>query len=189
MIAGLLFNGAVASVQLIVVSFLLSRFIRDVVGRALLAIALVIAAAAYVAFAVGAGQGSLCGRRAGGGWRLRCHGLARGAPLAYVARRRLGVASPLGRGAPLLWAGKLVRSHELHDPVHQFRFAGGRLHRHHLWVRSTRRRQSSPPRNCSLALPQAPQQTAVGLYAYFREPTFHAVSILDDGCGRRLGAA
>jgi hypothetical protein len=59
MIAGLLFNGAVASVQLIVVSFLLSRFIRDVVGRALLAIALVIAAAAYVAFAVGAGQGSL----------------------------------------------------------------------------------------------------------------------------------
>jgi len=58
MIAGLLFNGAVASLQLIVVSFLLSRFIRDVVGRALLAIALVIAAAAYVAFAVGAGEGA-----------------------------------------------------------------------------------------------------------------------------------
>jgi hypothetical protein len=59
MIAGLLLNGAVASVQLIVVSFLLSRFIRDIVGRALLAIALVIAAVAYVAFAIGAGESAL----------------------------------------------------------------------------------------------------------------------------------
>lgn len=59
MIAGLLLNGAVASVQLIVVSFLLSRFMRDIVGRALLAIALVIAAVAYVAFAIGAGESAL----------------------------------------------------------------------------------------------------------------------------------
>jgi len=59
MIAGLLFNGAVASLQLIIISFLLSRFIRDVVGRALLAIALIIAALAYVAFAIGAGEGAL----------------------------------------------------------------------------------------------------------------------------------
>lgn len=59
MIAGLLLNGAVASVQLIVVSFLLSRFLRDIVGRALLAIALVIAAVAYVAFAIGAGESAL----------------------------------------------------------------------------------------------------------------------------------
>jgi hypothetical protein len=53
---GLLVNGAVASLQLIVVSFLLSRFIRDIVGRSLLAIVLIIAALAYVAFAVRAGE-------------------------------------------------------------------------------------------------------------------------------------
>ena len=56
MIAGLLLNGTVASVQLIVVSFLLSRFTRDVVGRSLLAIVLIIAALAYVAFAIRAGE-------------------------------------------------------------------------------------------------------------------------------------
>jgi hypothetical protein len=56
MIAGLLLNGAVASLQLIIVSFLLSRFIRDIVGRSLLAIALIIAALAYVAFAIGEGE-------------------------------------------------------------------------------------------------------------------------------------
>jgi hypothetical protein len=55
-IIGLLINGAVASLQLMVVSFLLSRFIRDIVGRSLLAIVLIIAAMAYVAFAVRAGE-------------------------------------------------------------------------------------------------------------------------------------
>ena len=59
MIAGLLFNGAVASLQLIIISFLLSRFTRDILGRSLLAIALIIAALAYVAFAIGAGQSTL----------------------------------------------------------------------------------------------------------------------------------
>ncbi len=59
MIAGLLLNGAVASLQLIIVSFLLSRFTRDIVGRSLLAIALIIAAMAYVAFAIGAGESAL----------------------------------------------------------------------------------------------------------------------------------
>ncbi len=59
MIVGLLLNGAVASLQLIIVSFLLSRFIRDIVGRALLAIALIIAAVAYVAFAIGEGESAL----------------------------------------------------------------------------------------------------------------------------------
>jgi hypothetical protein len=55
-IVGLLVNGAVASLQLILVSFLLSRFVRDIVGRSLLAIALIIAAVAYGAFAVRAGE-------------------------------------------------------------------------------------------------------------------------------------
>ena len=59
MIVGLLINGAVASLQLIIVSFLLSRFIRDIVGRSLLAIALIIAALAYVAFAIGEGESAL----------------------------------------------------------------------------------------------------------------------------------
>jgi hypothetical protein len=55
-IVGLLLNGTFASVQLIVVSFLLSRFTRNIVGRALLAIVLIIAALAYVAFAARAGE-------------------------------------------------------------------------------------------------------------------------------------
>ena len=50
--------GAVASLQLIVASFLLSRFTKDVVGRSLLAIVLIIAALAYVAFALRAGEGA-----------------------------------------------------------------------------------------------------------------------------------
>jgi hypothetical protein len=57
-IVGLLSNGTVAAVPLIVVSFLLSRFTRDIVGRALLAIVLIIAALAYVAFAIRAGEGA-----------------------------------------------------------------------------------------------------------------------------------
>ena len=58
MIVGLLLNGTVAAVQLIIISFLLSRFTRDIVGRSLLAIVLIIAALAYVAFAVRAGEGA-----------------------------------------------------------------------------------------------------------------------------------
>lgn len=50
MILGLLLNGTVLATVLIVVSFLLSRFTRDIVGRALLAIVLIIAALVYIVF-------------------------------------------------------------------------------------------------------------------------------------------
>ena len=45
-------EGAILAVPLIVAAFLLSRFTRDVYGRALLAIFLFVAAGAYVGFAI-----------------------------------------------------------------------------------------------------------------------------------------
>jgi hypothetical protein len=58
MIVGLLLDGTVLAVMLIVVSFLLSRFTRGIVGRSLLAIVLIIAALVYVVSAVRADEGA-----------------------------------------------------------------------------------------------------------------------------------
>jgi hypothetical protein len=49
---GLLVEGAILAVPLIVIAFLLSRFTRDIVGRSLLAIVLFAAAGAYFGFAL-----------------------------------------------------------------------------------------------------------------------------------------
>src|SRR5215212_4055275 len=52
MIVDLLREGAVGGVVLAVIAFLLSRFVRDVVGRSVLAIFLIMAAGAYFGFAI-----------------------------------------------------------------------------------------------------------------------------------------
>jgi hypothetical protein len=49
--------GAIGGAVLAVVAFLLSRFTRDIVGRALLVIILFAAAGAYFGFAIGGGAG------------------------------------------------------------------------------------------------------------------------------------
>jgi hypothetical protein len=55
----LLIEGAIGGAQLSVVAFLLSRFVRDVAGRALLAAVLIVAAVIYVYFAARAGAGAV----------------------------------------------------------------------------------------------------------------------------------
>ena len=52
MFVGLLVEGAILTVPLIVVAFLLSRFTRDIFGRSLLALFLFAAAGAYFGFAL-----------------------------------------------------------------------------------------------------------------------------------------
>ena len=52
MFVGLLIEGAILAVPLIVVAFLLSRFTRDIFGRSLLALFLFAAAGAYFGFAL-----------------------------------------------------------------------------------------------------------------------------------------
>ena len=52
MFVGLLVEGAILAVPLIVVAFLLSRFTRDIFGRSLLALFLFAAAGAYFGFAL-----------------------------------------------------------------------------------------------------------------------------------------
>jgi len=59
MIFGLLIEGAVGGVVSIVIAFLLSRFTRDIIGRALLVIFLFIAAGAYFGFAIAADAGPI----------------------------------------------------------------------------------------------------------------------------------
>jgi hypothetical protein len=59
LIVGLLVEGAVGAVVLIVIAFLLFRFTRDIVGRSLLVIFLVTAAGAYFGFAIAAGAGPI----------------------------------------------------------------------------------------------------------------------------------
>ena len=49
---GLLAEGAILAVPLIVIAFLLSRFTRDLVGRSLLVVFLLAAAGAYFGFAL-----------------------------------------------------------------------------------------------------------------------------------------
>jgi hypothetical protein len=53
----LLIEGAIGGAQLSVVAFLLSRFVRDIAGRALLAAVLIVAAVIYVYFAAREGAG------------------------------------------------------------------------------------------------------------------------------------
>jgi hypothetical protein len=55
MIGRFIVGGAVNATILVVIAFLLSRLVRDVVGRSLLIVFLFIAGGAYVGFAVGAG--------------------------------------------------------------------------------------------------------------------------------------
>jgi hypothetical protein len=58
MMVGYLITGAVEALVLVVVAFLLSRFIRDVVGRSLLVAVLLVAALVYIVFTVRAGEGT-----------------------------------------------------------------------------------------------------------------------------------
>jgi hypothetical protein len=59
LLVGLLFEGAIGAVVLIVIAFLLSRFAGDIVGRSLLVIFLFTAAGAYFGFAIAAGAGPI----------------------------------------------------------------------------------------------------------------------------------
>lgn len=52
MIVAVLIEGAILAAILVVVAFLLSRFIKDIIGRSLLVICLFLAAGAYFGFAV-----------------------------------------------------------------------------------------------------------------------------------------
>jgi len=56
---GLLAEGAILAVPLIVIAFLLSRFTRDLVGRSLLVVFLFAAAGAYFGFALLAAPGPI----------------------------------------------------------------------------------------------------------------------------------
>ena len=58
MTARLLVEGAIGGAQLALVAFLLSRFARDIAGRALLAAVLIVAAVIYVYFAAREGAGA-----------------------------------------------------------------------------------------------------------------------------------
>ena len=59
MFVGLLVEGAILAVPLILIAFLLSRFIRDIIGRSLLVIFLFAAAGAYFGFALLAAPGPI----------------------------------------------------------------------------------------------------------------------------------
>ena len=59
MVVRLLIEGAIGGAQLAVVAFLLSRFARDIAGRALLAAVLIVAAVIYVYFAAREGAGAV----------------------------------------------------------------------------------------------------------------------------------
>jgi hypothetical protein len=56
---GLLAEGTVGALVLVVIAFLLSRFTMDIIGRSLLVIFLFAAAGAYFGFAIGAGAGPI----------------------------------------------------------------------------------------------------------------------------------
>ena len=59
MFVGLLVEGAILAVPLILIAFLPSRFIRDIIGRSLLVIFLFAAAGAYFGFALVAAPGPI----------------------------------------------------------------------------------------------------------------------------------
>src|SRR5918998_3704711 len=59
MFVGLLVEGAILAVPLILVAFLLSSFIRDIIGRSLLVVFLFAAAGAYFGFALLAAPGPI----------------------------------------------------------------------------------------------------------------------------------
>src|SRR3712207_9567052 len=101
MIVDYLVNGAIQASMLVAVAFVLSRFIRDIVGRSLLVFVLFGAAFMYIVFAVRAGEsgywivGELAGVGVYGAMALR--GAAR---LAVVARRGVGGRPNGGPAAP-----------------------------------------------------------------------------------------
>ena len=120
MFVGLLVEGAILAVPLIVVTFLLSRFTRDIFGPSLLALFLFAAAGAYFGFALLAAPSPV--------WTLG--ELAQ--VLVFGAMGLLGlrgsawwlaggwdIASTMGRRGSLLGTGALVRSHDLYDSVPQ----------------------------------------------------------------------
>jgi hypothetical protein len=57
LIIAVLIEGAIGAAVMAAIAFLLSRFVRDIVGRSLLVILLIVAAGAYFGFAIGAGAG------------------------------------------------------------------------------------------------------------------------------------
>ena len=59
MFVGLLVEGAILAVPLILIAFLLSRFIRDIIGHSLLVVFLFAAAGAYFGFALLAAPGPI----------------------------------------------------------------------------------------------------------------------------------
>ena len=59
MFVGLLVEGVILAVPLILIAFLLSRFIRDIIGRSLLVVFLFAAAGAYFGFALLAAPGPI----------------------------------------------------------------------------------------------------------------------------------
>jgi ABC-type Mn2+/Zn2+ transport system permease subunit len=59
MFVGLLVEGAILAVPLILIAFLLSRFITDIIGRSLLVVFLFAAAGAYFGFALLAAPGPI----------------------------------------------------------------------------------------------------------------------------------
>jgi uncharacterized protein DUF6010 len=59
MIGQFLLGGAINALALVIVAYLLSRYVGEIYGRALLAIVLVIAGGAYVGFAVAANASGL----------------------------------------------------------------------------------------------------------------------------------
>jgi len=134
MFVGLLVEGAILAVPLILIAFLLSRFIRDIIGRSLLVVFLFAAAGAYFGFALLAAPGpiwvlaelvqviifgaiALLGLRGSPWWRR--YSPARSARLSMVACCGVGTASPVGRGASLRESGTLIRTDNLHHPMPQ----------------------------------------------------------------------
>lgn len=121
LIVGLLIEGAVGAIVLVVIAGLLSHFSTDIAGRSLLVIFLFAAAGAYFGFAVAAGAGPV--------WTLielaqvvvfgsmTLSGL-HGPPI--LACCGMGATSTLGRRATLPRSGTLVCTDDLRDCMHQF---------------------------------------------------------------------
>lgn len=124
LIVPVLINGAIfAAVAVIVPAFLLSRFVRDIAGRAVLVIFLFAAAGAYFAFAT-------LGREVADArpiWTLVellqvvvFGAVARLARLSLLAGCGMGLASTLGCFAALHRTRTSIYSVDLCDCVYQF---------------------------------------------------------------------
>ena len=97
LIFAMLREGAIGGAVLAVIAFLLSRFTREIYGRALLALFLITAGCGILRLCRSGGCGSdMDAGRVSGGHCFRHYGLARSAWFPVVACCRMGVASPLG---------------------------------------------------------------------------------------------